>query len=103
MKGNQNQPADAAKLRRRAEERSRRQRRQRPEGGRQRTDTLLAQRKRVEDALRESEERFRKVFEEGPLGMVMASTTNGQFLQANAAFCQMLGYAEEELKRLRPR
>ena len=55
---------------------------------------------RMHEALRESEERFRKVFEEGPLGMVMASTKDGRFLKANAAFCQMVGYTEEELQRL---
>jgi PAS domain S-box-containing protein len=50
--------------------------------------------------LSESEERFRKVFEEGPLGMAMGDVTDGRFIRANRIFCEMLGYTEEELKRL---
>ena len=61
---------------------------------------VIAERKRAEEALRESEECFRKVFEEGRLGMVMASVSDGRFIRANGAFCGMLGYAEEELKHL---
>jgi PAS domain S-box-containing protein len=48
------------------------------------------------DALTESEERFRKVFEEGPLGMVLVSP-DLQLMAANEAFCRMVGYTEPEL------
>jgi PAS domain S-box-containing protein len=51
-------------------------------------------------AIRENEERFRKVFEEGPLGMVMASLTTGKIFNVNKAFCDMLGYTRDELIRL---
>ncbi len=50
----------------------------------------------AEEALRESEERFRKIFEEGPLGMAILSPDD-RFIRANAALCRMTGYAEEEL------
>jgi PAS domain S-box-containing protein len=53
-------------------------------------------RKRAEEALRESEERFRKVFEEGPIGMVLTNR-DLKFFSANPAFCQMLGYTAEEM------
>jgi PAS domain S-box-containing protein len=59
-------------------------------------DKDITDRKRVEDALRDSEERFRKVFEEGPIGMVLTSREL-QFFNANPAFCQMLGYTKEEM------
>jgi PAS domain S-box-containing protein len=61
---------------------------------------LLQARKRAEAALRESEERFRKVFEEGPLGMALASLADNRILEINETFCKMLGYTAEELKRL---
>ena len=56
--------------------------------------------KQAEEALRESEERFHKAFEEGPIGMAMAGFAGGPFISVNAAFCRMLGYTEEELLRL---
>jgi len=56
----------------------------------------ITDRKQAELALRESEERFRLVFEESPLGMVTLDE-DGVFLQANRALAQMLGYAPAEL------
>jgi PAS domain S-box-containing protein len=56
----------------------------------------VTERKQVEEALRQSEERFRRVFEEGPLGICMVDVT-GHLLRANAVLCEMLGYSDEEL------
>jgi two-component system, cell cycle sensor histidine kinase and response regulator CckA len=58
----------------------------------------ITERRRIEESLRQSEERFRRVFDDCPMGMVMVSSTDGHLLKANPAFCLMLGYAEEELK-----
>ncbi len=46
--------------------------------------------------LRESEERFRNIFEEAPIGMAVISL-DGRLLQVNKAFCEMLGYNEQKL------
>ncbi|MGB7749689.1 MAG: PAS domain S-box protein [Verrucomicrobiia bacterium] len=49
--------------------------------------------------LRESEERFRRVFEESPTGMAMLDEAF-HFIQVNPAFGSMLGYSIEELRML---
>ena len=46
--------------------------------------------------LQESEERFRKIFTEGPLGMATVGADLG-FLQVNETLARMLGYTVEEL------
>jgi len=50
----------------------------------------------TERRLRESEERFRRVFESAPVGMYLLNP-EGRFLQVNEAFCRMVGYSEQEL------
>jgi len=56
----------------------------------------ITERKRAEDELRASEEKFRSVFRNAGVGMMIVSP-EGRFLAANEAFCECLGYAEEEL------
>jgi PAS domain S-box-containing protein len=58
----------------------------------------IDERKQAEAKLRDSEERFRKIFEEGPLGMIIVNP-HYQLVKPNKAFCQMLGYQEQELVR----
>ncbi len=58
------------------------------------------ERRITEGELRRSEERFRVLFESGPIGIVMVDETL-HFAIANQAFCDLVGYREEELKRLR--
>ena len=57
----------------------------------------ITDRKRAEEELRESEEKFRSVFRDAGMGMVIVSV-DGHFLSANDAFCECLGYSEEELR-----
>ncbi|HEY3417339.1 MAG TPA: PAS domain S-box protein [Armatimonadota bacterium] len=52
-----------------------------------------------EEALRDSEERYRRIFQDGPLGM-LTTGENFHFHSANAAICHMLGYSEAELGAL---
>jgi PAS domain S-box-containing protein len=46
--------------------------------------------------LHASESRFRKIFEDGPLGMVIVGP-DYRYMRVNSAFCRMVGYTEEEL------
>lgn len=57
----------------------------------------ISGRKLSEENLRESEERFRRVFEEGPIGLALVGR-DYRFFKVNSAFCQMVGYSEDELK-----
>jgi PAS domain S-box-containing protein len=59
----------------------------------------ITERKQTENALRRSEERFRKIFEEGPLGMAIVGL-DYHLVKVNAMLCQMLGYTQQELTNL---
>ena len=59
----------------------------------------FVERKRAEEALRKSEERWRAVFENSAIGVALADL-NGRFLATNSAYQKMLGYTEEELRKL---
>jgi PAS domain S-box-containing protein len=54
------------------------------------------ERKQVEQAVRESEERFRTTFTHAAVGMVLTDL-QGRFLHVNPAFSAITGYAEPEL------
>jgi PAS domain S-box-containing protein len=56
--------------------------------------------KRIEIALRESEATFRAMFDESSVGKIEIIPEYGRFLRANAAFCDFVGYSEEELRDL---
>ena len=59
----------------------------------------ITERKRAEEALRESEERFRTVFEGTSLGIALVDF-NGKALSINPAFERMTGYNMEEFKEI---
>jgi PAS domain S-box-containing protein len=54
-------------------------------------------RRRAEEALRKSEERWRSVFENSAIGVALTDL-NGRFLSTNHVFQAMVGYTEEELR-----
>ncbi|XGV97109.1 MAG: PAS domain S-box protein [Leptolyngbya sp. BL-A-14] len=59
----------------------------------------ITDRKRTEDALRESKQQFRQSFDTAAIGMSIGAL-EGQFLKANAALCDMFGYTEHDLRGL---
>lgn len=60
----------------------------------------IEDRKRAEEALRESEERYRHLIE-GTHDMIQSVAADGRFLYVNRAWKETLGYAEADLPRLR--
>ena len=54
------------------------------------------QRKQTEVALQESQARFRSAFDDAAIGMALVSL-EGEWLQVNPSFCEMVGYSEAEL------
>jgi PAS domain S-box-containing protein len=56
--------------------------------------------KQAEQILRESEERFRGLYESSPLGIILNDYERGDYLEANDAFLEMMGYTLEELNQL---
>src|SRR5437899_1653431 len=63
------------------------------------TNTDLEERKRAEDALGKSEERWRSVFENSAIGVALTDL-NGRFLATNHVYQTIVGYTEEELRAL---
>src|ERR1700751_2098410 len=61
-----------------------------------------SERRKAENALRASEERWRKLFEKSSAGIALI-TLDGRLFAANFAFQKMLGYTEQELQRLTTR
>ncbi|MBF2075882.1 MAG: PAS domain S-box protein [Synechococcales cyanobacterium C42_A2020_086] len=56
----------------------------------------ITERKQVEIALRDSETRFRTIFEQAAVGITQA-TLNGDYIRVNQRFCDLVGYSEAEL------
>ncbi|WP_250122583.1 PAS domain S-box protein [Chroococcidiopsis sp. CCMEE 29] len=57
----------------------------------------ITERKRLEEALRKSESRFRRLAESNIIGVILVNLS-GSILEANDAFLQMVGYTQQELR-----
>lgn len=56
----------------------------------------ITERKRTENALRQSEERFSKAFQASPAPLVISEIETGRFIDVNEAWVRMLEYTREE-------
>ena len=56
----------------------------------------ITARKRAEEVLRDSEERFRTAFDDAPIGMALVGL-DGRFLNVNGSLCEIIGYSRKEL------
>jgi two-component system NarL family sensor kinase len=73
-----------------------------PDQAEREVERLLAtiwERERVENTLRTSEERWRMVFENSAIGIVVADE-RGNFVETNRAFQDLVGYSGAELKTM---
>ena len=57
----------------------------------------VTERRQAEEALRESEERFRTLYESSRDG-IAAADSEGRITECNQAYADMLGYTREELQ-----
>ncbi len=57
----------------------------------------ITDRKRAEEALRESEERYRHLVKYAPTGIYDIDYATGRFTEVNDAMCFMLGYTRDEI------
>ena len=56
----------------------------------------LNERRQIENALRENEERFRVVFEASPVAICITTLADGRLLEANYAYWELMGYKPED-------
>jgi PAS domain S-box-containing protein len=61
----------------------------------------ISELKEAEEQLKESEKRFRTIFDNNSDGLIVADIASRDFVLVNPMICRMLGYQEEELKKLK--
>jgi PAS domain S-box-containing protein len=61
--------------------------------------TDIQERRQAEEALRVSEESFRRIFEENPIAIGITDL-QGQFRRVNRSFCKLVGYSADELLQM---
>jgi PAS domain S-box-containing protein len=66
----------------------------------QRLRVEIAERKRIEEALRQSEEQYKKLFVEAPLGIALIDTLSGHILEVNPMFAKIAGRTVAEMSTI---
>ncbi len=56
----------------------------------------IDERRRAEEALRQSEERFSKAFRSSSIPLAITSVEDGRYIEVNDAFVRLFGYSKEE-------
>jgi PAS domain S-box-containing protein/putative nucleotidyltransferase with HDIG domain len=64
------------------------------------THTDITERKQAEQELLTSEQHFRSIFEQSPIGMGLIDTQSGKFLQVNPRYCEITGRTSVEMLAL---
>lgn len=59
----------------------------------------ITHRKKVDEALRESEKRFRSIFEQAPLAIALIDSITGRFLKINPRYVEIIGRSEAEMQK----
>jgi PAS domain S-box-containing protein len=57
----------------------------------------ITQRKEAEEALRESEEKFSKVFHASPVALSITRASDGRYIEVNGSFLKRMGYQRDEV------
>ena len=60
----------------------------------------VSQQRQIEDELKQSEKRFRGIFEQAAVGVAVVNSNNGTFQKTNKKCSDIIGYSESELQTL---
>jgi PAS domain S-box-containing protein len=64
------------------------------------TVTDITDRRHMEDALRDTELKFRTIFDKASDGIILAEKESGIFYLANDKFCEMLNFSRDEITKI---